>query len=281
MHKLKCNFKYKYIKLRSNQQKTLLQKIFKTLIINNSEYLRRKTSADYKDFKLLISMFNEKFETKLKLLISECSKTLNVYDWNIITEFHRFTDDGHYGINIMAENNRDKHFFHITAILDNVSSYNINKDIFTNINIKEVEHVLDKANIDNMFLYGSTGHAIYSNAFKKEIFNEHEVQLKKFLKIIDNQNIINEKKLERDLFSTKFLINKDIKWSLQFSNSGLFNTGPNYIYTPFYSIKNISKKDFLCSIIEAKYIKVGEDYLDIIENNSFEDILEYIRIINY
>jgi len=280
MKDIKIRFKYKYIKSRSQEKKTLFQKIFKMLIINNSEYLRRKTSTDYKDFKILMSMFNEKFENKIKLLISECSKTLNIYNWNINTEFHKFSDDGHYGINIMAESNKDKYFFHVAVIFDNVSPYDTSKDIFTNINIKKVEHVLDKANIDNMFLYGSTGHRIYSKSFETGIFKEHEVQLDKFLKIMDNQKIIN-KKLEADHFCTKFLINKDIKWSLQFSNSDLFNTGPNYIHTPFYSIDNISKKDFLRSIIEARYIKVGEDYLDMIENNSFEDILEYIKVINY
>lgn len=281
MNKLKYKFKYKYIKSRDSEKKNLFQRLLKSIIINNSEHLRRKTSHDYNDFKILTSIFNKKFEDKIKLLISECSDTLNIYNWNINIEFHRFSDDGNYGINIMAESNKDKYFFHVAVVFDNINAYNPSKDIFTKtINIKEIEHILDKANIDNMFLYGSTGHSIYSTAFDAKSFNEHEIQLKKFLKIMDNQKIIN-KCLEKDFFSTKFLINKDIKWALQFSNSGLFNTGPNYIYTPFYSIDNISKKDFLISLIEAKYIKVGEDYLDMIENNSFEDILEYIRVINY
>lgn len=223
---------------------------------------------------------NRKIKRFLKMQLSTISKTLNNSDWDVV--FH-FT--GHYpknvtfSIDVKAQNKKIQG--DLKLINDKENSFKIFIDYSSSLNLF-LESLRNKHNSGYFYLVINDFPLNAEENLTFDIVEEDKITRFKnkhegFLKNIHN----NEYFIFDDYYFVLqlFFVNDEIYWR----SSYLLNPGTsNFYITKVRNIKQNSEKDFIMSMIEAKFINVIDDInIEEVLSWSVKDIFAMSRLLGY
>jgi len=231
---------------------------------------------------------NRKIKKFLKISIKDISKTLNVYDWNIIINIRKtYTGTSmKYYCNIKLQSkinniNGDLMFADIKEILSNTGylkyfQYIPKDNSFFNKLVDDKHTVfLILSNYQE-----NNGKVIDFQPIENEEITDFKNKHEGFLKYIHNNNIYTFIAYKKDCRLQSFYVSDKIYWRCSYCFPYVQDAQSMMGHTNFREIKEHDTKTFLRSMIEASVININQDIEEVLTWD-IKDIFAMSKLIGY
>lgn len=278
----------------SKEKKRLnIIKTIRKTSVSNPDAIKIKIDYSDSNLELLLDLgdnskkgkkdFYNQLSDKLKYLLSDISKNLDIFEWKISIHAYENRKKRNIDLSFYISKINNKSFFGEIYFLKEYSDIEIdNHDTvfskFINIPFENKQQFLNL--IDNhkavLVEYTTCSNTIH-------IKNEHmitydfEFKFKEFFRQLKDSNLFSFEEYKLTPPSINYLIGEQIKWSM-YTNPFENNTKYKKEFSSFTHIDLCTEKDFIKALVEANIIHCE---LDDIETKSIEDIFMNAKIINY